>query len=217
MAATSNWQKSATRCGPSSTWQRIIKRLMDVFGSGLLLLLLSPVIAVIALLIRLHDGGPVIYRRRVIGLNGEFDAFKLRSMRIDADEVLRHDRALRAEFERNFKLKKDPRTTPVGRIIRKFSLDELPQLINVIRGEMSLVGPRMIAPAELEKFAASGWIFRQMKPGMTGYWQVYGRQEVSYARRIEMELFYVEHWSLLLDCKILITTPLAVIRGAGAY
>lgn len=190
---------------------------MDVLGSGLLLLLLAPVIAVIALLIKLHDGGPVIYRRRVVGLRGEFDAFKLRSMRVDADELLRRDPALRAEFQQNFKLKNDPRITPVGRILRKFSLDELPQLVNVFRGQMSLVGPRMIAPAELKKFAGSGWIFHHMKPGLTGYWQVYGRQEVSYARRVEMELFYVEHWSLLLDCKILMTTPLAVLRGAGAY
>lgn len=194
-----------------------MKRLMDVVGSGLLLLLFAPVIAVIALFIKFHDGGPVIYRRRVVGLHGEFDAFKLRSMRRDADELLHRDSALRAEFEQNFKLKNDPRITPVGRIIRKLSLDELPQLVNVFRGQMSLVGPRMIAPAELEKFAGSGWIFHQMKPGMTGYWQVYGRQEVSYARRVEMELFYVEHWSLLLDCKILMTTPLAVFRGAGAY
>ena len=190
---------------------------MDVAGSSSLLLLLSPLIALIALFIKFHDGGPVIYRRRVVGLHGEFDAFKLRSMRVDADELLRTDSALRAEFEQNFKLKNDPRITPVGRIIRKLSLDELPQLVNVFRGQMSLVGPRMIAPAELKKFAGSGWIFQQMKPGMTGYWQVYGRQEVSYAQRVEMELFYVEHWSLLLDCKILITTPLVVFRGAGAY
>lgn len=202
---------------PMARWQRSVKRLMDVLGSSFLLLLLSPLIALIALCIKLHDGGPVIYRRRVVGLNGEFDAFKLRSMRVDADQLLHRDSALRSEFERNFKLKDDPRITPVGRVLRKFSLDELPQLVNVFRGQMSLVGPRMIAPVELEKFAGSGWIFRQMKPGMTGYWQVYGRQEVSYARRVEMELFYVEHWSLLLDCKILMTTPLAVLRGAGAY
>ena len=200
-----------------SNWQRTIKRAVDLFGSGLLLLVFSPVIALIALCIKAHDGGPVIYRRRVVGLNGEFDAFKLRSMCMDADDVLSGRPDLQAEYRQNFKLKNDPRITPVGRVIRKFSLDELPQLVNVFRGDMSLVGPRMITPAELDKFNNVRWIFRQVKPGMTGYWQVYGRQEVSYARRVEMELFYVEHWSLLLDFKILLTTPLTVLRGAGAY
>ena len=209
MSAISNRQRLG--------WQRSIKRAIDLFGSSVLLLLLSPVVALIALLIKFYDGGPVIYRRRVVGLTGEFDAFKLRSMCVDADEILRRTPAMRAEFEENFKLKSDPRITPVGRVIRKFSLDELPQLVNVLRGDMSLVGPRMITPAELKRFDDVRWIFHSMKPGMTGYWQVYGRQEVSYAQRVEMELFYVEHWSLLLDFKILLTTPLTVLRGAGAY
>lgn len=201
----------------ATTWQRALKRTLDLLGSGLLLLLLSPVIALVAIVIKLYDGGPVIHRRRVVGPKGEFDALKLRSMRVDADEILDRDPALRVEYEQNFKLKNDPRITPVGRAIRKFSLDELPQLVNVFRGQMSLVGPRMITPAELEKFEGAGWIFDHVKPGMTGYWQVYGRQEVSYARRVEMELYYVEHWSLLLDFKILLTTPFTVLRGSGAY
>lgn len=191
--------------------------MLDLIGAAVLLLVLSPLIVLIALLIKLEDRGPIIYRRRVVGLRGEFDAFKLRSMFVDADTMLQRDPRLRAEYERNFKLKSDPRITRVGRIIRRFSLDELPQLINVVKGEMSLVGPRMITPAELEKFAEAGWIYREMKPGLTGYWQVYARQEVSYARRIEMELYYAQHWSLLLDFKILMKTPLAVFRGAGAY
>jgi len=196
---------------------RILKRTLDIIGSFSLLLLSAPIIAVIALLIKFYDGGPVIYRRRVVGPKGQFDAFKLRSMRVDADQVLKTDPALCAEFEQNFKLKNDPRITPVGRAIRKLSLDEVPQLFNVLWGEMSLVGPRMIAPEELEKFQEAGWIFLQMKPGLTGYWQVFGRQEVSYAKRVEMEIFYVQNWSLLLDLKLLIKTPLRVLRGAGAY
>jgi len=196
---------------------RILKRTLDIIGSASLLLLSAPVIAVIALLIKLYDGGPIIYRRRVVGLKGPFNAFKLRSMRADADQVLQADPALRAEFERNFKLKNDPRITPVGRAIRKLSLDEVPQLFNVLRGEMSLVVPRMIAPEQLEKFREARWIFLQMKPGLTGYWQVFGRQEVSYAKRVEMEIFYVQNWSFLLDLKLLIKTPLRVLRGAGAY
>lgn len=196
---------------------RVLKRGLDVMGSAGLLLLFLPLIAVVGMFIKWHDGGPVFYRRRVVGPRGEFDAFKLRSMCVNADEILQRDLRLRQEFEQNFKLKTDPRVTPVGRIIRRYSLDELPQLFNVLKGEMSLVGPRMITLQELEKFAEGRWIFQHVKPGLTGYWQVYGRQEVSYARRVEMELYYAQHWSLLLDFKILLKTPSTVLRGAGAY
>src|SRR6266404_3801667 len=130
-------------------WARFVKRLLDVIGSIFLLLLSSPVIALLALSIKFQDGGQVIHRRHVIGPKGEFDAFKLRSMRMDADELLRTDPQLRKNFELNFKLRDDPRITPIGSVIRKVSLDELPQLFNVLKGEMSLVGPRMITPQEL--------------------------------------------------------------------
>lgn len=196
---------------------RIAKRILDLSGSILLLLLVSPVIAVIALLIKLEDGGPVIYRRRVIGRKGEFDAFKLRSMRVDADEILQRDDALLKEFHVSFKLKNDPRVTRIGAWIRKLSLDELPQLMNVLRGEMSLVGPRMITVPELDKYGDAGWIFTSMKPGLTGYWQVSGRQEVSYEQRVRMDLHYVTTWSIWLDLKILLKTPMRIFRGAGAY
>jgi lipopolysaccharide/colanic/teichoic acid biosynthesis glycosyltransferase len=199
-----------------ANWQTMVKRLLDVVGSALLLLLFSPVIAVFAVLIKLQDGGPVIHRRRVIGPSGEFDAFKLRSMRVDADEILSRNPAMRREFEVSFKLKNDPRITPIGAVMRKSSIDELPQLLNVLRGEMSLVGPRMISPAELEKYSAE-WIFRAVKPGITGYWQVHGRQQVCYAERVEMDTFYVRNWTLGLDARILLSTPRAVLRGAGAH
>src|SRR5262249_48213251 len=127
-----------------------VKRTVDVIGSFFLLVLFSPLIVLAALLIKIHDGRPVIHRRPVVGLKGEFDAFKLRSMCVNADEVLQQSPHLRTEFEQNFKLKTDPRITPVGRVLRKFSIDELPQLANVLKGQMSLVGPRMINPAELE-------------------------------------------------------------------
>jgi lipopolysaccharide/colanic/teichoic acid biosynthesis glycosyltransferase len=195
----------------------MLKRAMDAAGSAILLALLSPVIAVLALTIKLQDGGPVIHRRRVVGPGGEFDAFKLRSMRVDADEILNKDPDLRREFEINFKLKQDPRITRAGGFIRRTSLDELPQLFNVLRGQMSLVGPRMITPVELTKFGEAGWIFSAVKPGLTGYWQIQGRQEVSYDERVAMDLYYVQHWSLLLDLKILLMTPLRVVRGSGAY
>ncbi|HEV2964844.1 MAG TPA: sugar transferase [Candidatus Angelobacter sp.] len=205
------------RGSPISKSGRIAKRTLDLIGSIFLLLLLLPVIAVLALLIKLQDGGPVIYRRRVIGPNGEFNAFKLRSMCVDADKILEQDLVLLKEFEVSFKLKNDPRVTRTGAWIRKLSLDELPQLFNVLRGEMSLVGPRMITPPELNKYGEAGWIFGSMKPGLTGYWQVFGRQEVSYQERVQMDLHYVKTWSLWMDIRILVKTPMRVFHGAGAY
>jgi lipopolysaccharide/colanic/teichoic acid biosynthesis glycosyltransferase len=201
----------------SQRWARFLKRSIDFISSIFLLLLFSPLIAVLAIAIKLQDGGCVIHRRRVIGQNGEFDAFKLRSMRIDADELLRRDPQLRNEYELNFKLKHDPRITPLGAVIRRLSLDELPQLVNVLNGEMSLVGPRMITSAELGKYGDAAWVFKIMKPGLTGYWQTHGRQRVSYSERVEMDLFYVNNWSLSLDLKILINTPKAVLPGTGAF
>ena len=216
-AAEQSAMKNVIPAVSLSRWQTAVKRGLDLIIATVALLVLSPLLIVIALLIKMQDGGRIIHRRRVVGPKGEFDAFKLRSMRVDADQVLQRDAKLRAEFEQNFKLKSDPRVTPIGRVVRRLSLDELPQLINVLKGEMSLVGPRMVTPEELEKFGEARWIFHYVKPGITGYWQVYGRQQVSYIKRVEMELFYVEHRSLLLDLKILIKTPLIVARGSGAY
>jgi lipopolysaccharide/colanic/teichoic acid biosynthesis glycosyltransferase len=184
-------------------------------GASILLVLSSLLIFVLAMRIKAHDGGPAFFRRRVIGPRGEFDAFKLRTMRVDADEILNRDALLRHRFEVNFKLKDDPRITSVGAKLRRNGLDELPQLWNVLKGEMSLVGPRMITPMELKKYGDAGWIFAEMKPGLTGYWQVSGNQLAGYDRRIEMDLFYAEHWSLLFDLKLLIKTPARVLRGSG--
>jgi lipopolysaccharide/colanic/teichoic acid biosynthesis glycosyltransferase len=175
----------------------------------------APVVLILALRIKLHDGGPAFFRRRVVGPGGEFDAFKLRTMRVDADEVLGRDPLLRRQFEVNFKLQDDPRITAVGAKLRRTGLDELPQLWNVFKGEMSLVGPRMITPIELKKYDDVGWIFAEIKPGLTGYWQVSGDQQAGYERRIEMDLFYTENWSLWFDLKILIKTPVRVLRGSG--
>ena len=196
-------------------WQRTLKRALDVAGSVVLLLLSAPLIGLLAMRIKLHDGGPALFRRRVVGPKGEFDAFKLRTMRVDADEALRRDDRLRREFEVNFKLTHDPRVTRAGAALRRSGLDELPQLWNVIKGQMSLVGPRMITPAELQRYGDAGWIFSSMKPGVTGYWQVQGDAAAGYDRRIAMDLFYAENWSLLFDLKILIRTPARVLRGSG--
>jgi len=197
--------------------RHLVKRLLDLVGASFLLVLLAPVIALCALLIKLQDGGPVFHRRRVVGRHGEFDAFKLRTMCPQADAILQQDPSLRREFELNSKLRDDPRITPIGAVLRKLSLDECPQLWNVLRGEMSLVGPRMITAEELKKYGDAGWIFRATKPGLTGFWQVQGRQEVSFEQRVQMDLFYVRNWSLGLDCKILLRTPWVVVRGVGAY
>jgi lipopolysaccharide/colanic/teichoic acid biosynthesis glycosyltransferase len=195
--------------------ERTLRRTLDVFGAALLLALLWPVMAIFALGIKLQDGGPVLHRRRVVGPRGEFDAFKLRSMRVDADHILERDPHLRQRFSVHFKLKDDPRVTAIGAVMRRYSIDELPQLWNVLRGEMSLVGPRMISPAELERFGEAAWIFKEMKPGLTGYWQINGRHELGYEHRVRLELWYAEHASPALDLLLLLKTPLRVLRGAG--
>jgi lipopolysaccharide/colanic/teichoic acid biosynthesis glycosyltransferase len=190
---------------------------LDLIVAGILILLLSPLFVVLGLLVALEDGWPVFYRRRVIGRDGEFDAYKFRSMRKNADAILTADAALKQEFERNFKLKRDPRVTRMGSALRKFSLDELPQLFNVLKGQMSLVGPRMISPPELEKYGPFKELLLTVKPGLTGYWQVNGRQAVDYAERVKLDLYYINNWNLVLDLKILFKTPYAVLKREGAY
>jgi lipopolysaccharide/colanic/teichoic acid biosynthesis glycosyltransferase len=197
--------------------ERSVKRSIDVFGSLLLLVLFSPLFLIIALLVLAFDGSPILFRRRCVGPRGEFDAFKFRTMRRDADQVLQQDAALRDAFHQKFKLKSDPRVTKLGAILRKFSLDELPQLFNVFRGEMSLVGPRMITAPELEKYGEHQQLLLTVRPGITGFWQVYGRQEVSYEERVGMDVQYIRKWSLGMDLKLLCLTPGRVIRGRGAY
>jgi len=197
--------------------QYLVKRCMDLLGAGILIVALLPVFIVIGLLVVLDDGWPVIYRRRVLGTTGEFDAFKFRTMVRDADSILAANPALKAEFERNFKLKDDLRITRVGTLLRKFSLDELPQLFNVLRGQMSLVGPRMITAAELYKYGPYKQLLLSVKPGLTGYWQVRGRQNVSYEERVRMDLHYLGTWSLSLDMKILFETPVKALKREGAF
>jgi len=214
-AATKNQGFTANRRLPLAWWNRALKRSIDLVGASILLILSAPLIFILAIWIKLHDGGPAFFRRRVVGLTGEFDAFKLRTMRVDADEVLQGDALLRRRFEVNFKLKDDPRITSVGVKLRRSGLDELPQLWNVLKGEMSLAGPRMITPIELKKYGDAAWIFSEMKPGLTGYWQTSGDQQAGYNRRVEMDLFYTESWSLLFDLEILIKTPARVLRGSG--
>ncbi len=201
----------------TSRLQLFLKRWVDLLGAAVLILLLSPVFVIVGLLVMLEDRLPIIYRRRVIGITGQFDAFKFRSMRRDADSILASNPALKAEFERNFKLKNDPRVTRVGAFLRKLSLDELPQLFNVLRGEMSLVGPRMITAPELDKYGPHRQLLLTVKPGLTGYWQVRGRQSVSYEERVSMDVYYIQNWNLGMDLKILAWTPWKVLKREGAF
>ena len=198
--------------------REMTRRLLDIVVAVLGLAMAGPLLALAALLVWLEDRGPFLYRRRVLGLGGrEFDAFKLRTMRVDADDWLPRQPQLLGEFRKNVKLQHDPRITRVGRVLRKFSIDELPQLANVLRGNMSLVGPRMIHPSELERYGDFGPERLAVKPGITGLWQVSGRQGLDYADRIELDRRYLMERSLKLDIEILLRTIPALLRGRGAY
>jgi lipopolysaccharide/colanic/teichoic acid biosynthesis glycosyltransferase len=198
-------------------YERALKRIIDMGGAVILIVVSSPILITVALLIRVFDGAPVIYRRRVVGTTSEFDAYKFRTMCRDADAILAADPMLHRAFTEKHKLKSDPRVTKLGSVLRKYSLDELPQLFNVLQGQMSLVGPRMITAPELEKYGQYQNLLRTMKPGITGYWQVHGRQDVSYAERVRMDVQYITCWRVRTDVEILVLTPLRVLGGRGAY
>jgi exopolysaccharide production protein ExoY len=205
------------RSRPEGRSEEVGRRVLDIVVAALGLLLVGPLLALAALLVWLEDRGPFLYRRCVLGLGGrQFDAFKLRTMRVDADDWLARQPRLLAEFQGNVKLQHDPRVTRVGRILRQLSIDELPQLANVLRGDMSLVGPRMIHPSELERYGDLGPERLLVKPGITGLWQVGGRQDLDYADRIELDRRYLRERSLKLDIEILLRTIPAVLRGRGA-
>ena len=195
-----------------------VQRVCDVLFCALALLILWPVFAVIALLIRLDSPGPVLFKQSRVGKDGrEFWFYKFRSMVSDA-EAQRH--LLEMQNERSgpvFKMKNDPRITRVGRVLRKFSLDELPQLINVLKGDMSLVGPRPALPKETDKYTARQRQRLLCLPGVTGLWQVSGRASLSFERSIELDLYYIERQSVGLYFRILLLTIPAVLRAEGAY
>lgn len=201
--------------------REISKRVFDLAASLALILLLGPLLAAIALAVRC-DGGNALFGHRRIGAGGKaFRCWKFRSMVPDAEAVLAHtlasDPVARAEWDRDFKLRSDPRVTPLGNFLRKSSLDELPQLFNVLKGEMSLVGPRPIVTAEVERYGAAIDEYRACKPGITGLWQVSGRNDVNYADRVELDRQYAQSWSLVGDLLILVRTLGVVARRSGAY
>jgi len=202
--------------------QLIIKRLIDICGSIVGIFLLIPItIFVIFLNMIFGDKGPVFYSHTRIGKNGKhFKMFKFRTMCMDADkkleQILKNNESMRFEWEENRKLQNDPRITRVGRFIRKNSIDEFPQFINVMLGNMSLVGPRPVVDGEIEKYGEFKYKILSVKPGITGLWVTHGRSKIGYEKRVLLETSYVENFSIWLDIKILFKTIIQVIKKDGA-
>jgi exopolysaccharide production protein ExoY len=198
------------------------KRGADIVLASIALAVLSPVLIGLAIAVRATSRGPALFRHPRVGWNGRsFMCLKFRSMVMDADAVLEtllaSDPAAAEEWASTHKLKSDPRVTAVGRVLRRFSLDELPQLLNVLRGEMSLVGPRPVVDGELPRFGEAAAFYLAARPGITGPWQISGRNDVAYENRVRIDQAYVENWSLVRDLVILIRTVPAVLLARGSY
>jgi lipopolysaccharide/colanic/teichoic acid biosynthesis glycosyltransferase len=202
------------------------KRIIDLVFVLLISPFLCSVIAVVAIFVRLDSPGPIFYRQKRVGQDGvEFDMIKFRSMYVDNDDRIHREAVKRYlsgqgsedgnASSRLYKLVDDPRITRVGRIIRKTSLDELPQFLNVMRGEMTLVGPRPPAPYEVEEYSSRAFMRLSGKPGITGYWQVYGRSRVTFDEMVEMDIAYLQQHSIWLDLKLIFLTPAVVFLGRG--
>jgi exopolysaccharide biosynthesis polyprenyl glycosylphosphotransferase len=195
----------------------MLKRMLDVIGSFAGLVVLSPLLIVIAALIKLTSAGPVFFRQERVGADEKvFTCYKFRSMYEDAE---RRQAELEAQNEAGgviFKIKNDPRITPIGRFIRDSSIDELPQLINVLKGEMSLVGPRPLPLRDFDRMDEGDKARLGIVPGITGFWQVSGRSDLSFGEMLRLDLYYIENWSLLLDLRILVRTIKVVLRHDGA-
>jgi len=223
--------RKTTYCNPFQDWcyQKYLKRLMDIFASIFLLILFSPICLITAVAIKINSHGPVFADvPERVGQGGKpFKMYKFRSMIENAHFLLRSDPQFRALFQEykksSYKLRNDPRVTSVGKFIRKHSIDEIPQLINVLRGDMSLIGPRAYYPDELEnqqdKFPQTKKLVKSVlsvKPGISGLWQVSGRSEINFDKRIAIDSKYANEISLYLDLKIIIKTPLVMLSGEGA-
>lgn len=210
---------------PLYGWGRIIKRLFDFSVSMIVLFFAAPLMGMIALAIKVLDPGPIIFRHQRLSRTGKpFYIYKFRTMKQKYSgksplevfkELGRED--LIEEFKQDQKVKNDPRVSGLGDFLRKSSLDELPQLLNVLKGELSLVGPRPIVEAELEKFGTNSALILSLKPGITGLWQVSGRNDISYEDRVKLNIYYVENWSLWMDIKILFKTAIMLLKPKGAY
>jgi Undecaprenyl-phosphate galactose phosphotransferase WbaP len=201
---------------------RVLKRAVDVLGCVTTALMTLPLLLIVAIAVALTSPGPIFYCQFRIGRNGrEFRLWKFRTMVVDADAglegYLQKDPSLRAEWNRDHKLRKDPRVTTIGRLLRRTSMDELPQLWNVLRGEMSLVGPRPISHTEVKRYGAIFDQYRRVVPGLTGMWQISGRNNTTYEHRTQLDDYYVRNWSTSLDLYILLRTLRTIIFTEGAY
>jgi len=204
------------------SWNKGIKRLMDIFPVLIGGLIILPFLLIVALLVKLTSKGPILYKQKRLGSNGKhFYAYKFRTMAVDAEErlqkLLETNPELKKEWEENHKLLNDPRITGLGKILRRTSIDEFPQLLNIIKGDMSLVGPRPIVDAEIEKYGDNYARVFSIKPGLTGLWQVSGRSDSNYLDRVSYDIYYLQSWSIWLDLWIVFKTFGVVLAGKGAY
>ncbi len=212
------------KAGRNSTFHAM-KRVIDIVGSLTALILFLPVFLAIAILVKISSPGPVFFKQKRLGLLAkQFEFLKFRTMytgnnpSIHIDYITRLIQGQVGPTEAAYKIQKDPRVTPIGRFLRKFSLDELPQFLNVLKGEMSLVGPRPPIPYEIEKYQSWHWRrVLEVKPGITGLWQVYGRSRTTFDEMVRLDIRYINEQSVWLDFKIMLQTPRAVLSGAGAY
>lgn len=211
-----------TKAAADTLRYRVVKRILDILLVLLSIPLVLPILAIVSAVVVLSSPGPVFYSHRRIRQNGAFfSMWKFRTMCVNSAEILEdhltsHPEA-KTEWSRTHKLKRDPRTTSVGRFLRRYSVDELPQVWNVLRGQMTLVGPRPIVAAEVEKYGDGFKHYCRVKPGLTGLWQVSGRSELTYPQRVALDCAYVEQWSLCRDVVILFRTFLSVANKDGAY
>ena len=197
---------------------KAIKRIIDIILSIIGSILLAPIFFIIAIIIKIDSKGPIFFIHKRIGKDGkEIGIYKFRTMVNNAEDLIKNfTPEQKEEFERCYKLENDPRVTKIGNFLRKTSIDELPQIFNILKGELSIIGPRPIIEAELEKYGDDKDKFLSVKPGLTGYWAANGRSDTTYEERVQMELYYVDHMSLWLDIKIFFKTIIAVIRKEGA-
>jgi exopolysaccharide biosynthesis polyprenyl glycosylphosphotransferase len=203
-----------------NSWQYRVKRVIDFVGALVILVVSTPIWLLIALAIKLDSPGPVLLRQTRLGYRGQpFECYKFRSMFVNADQMLDRLRVVQppADQRGKFKMRDDPRRTRVGKIIRMASMDELPQILNVIKGDMSLIGPRPPLPSEYERYEDWEKARLELPPGMTGLWQVRGRSDIDFNEMVLMDLYYIENWSLRLDFQIMLQTIPAVLSRRGAY
>lgn len=201
--------------------EKFIKRSIDITLGTMLLFLSLPIWIIYYFYIKIVSPGPMILKTVRLGQYGTtFEKYKFRTMEIDAEEklkeILKNDKKLSYEYSENYKLKNDPRIIKYGKFFRRYSIDEIPQFLNVLKGEMSLVGPRDILISELEKYGENKDVFLSVKPGITGLWQVSGRSELNYDERVILDIYYIENWSLWKDIEIFLKTAKVVLTGYGA-